>query len=182
MILLNIIICFVIIFFAKLNPLTFYKKSISAIITGFSTGSSSATMPEMMNAAAKMGISQNIYALTIPLMTMMCNISVPMVVLISTFSLANMYGVEVSAVNMFFVLVSAVIVLPMLPSMPGAPFIAMSSFLSMIGCPVEGVAFIMAIEPIFFGTPTNVMGVITSAMIVAKSENQLDIEKYKSEN
>ena len=60
--------------------------------------------------------------------------------------------------------------------------LCVSIVLEAIGVPVDGVAIIMGIYPILdmFDTMSNTTGDVAAALIVAKSEGLLDIEKYNS--
>ena len=180
---LNILLCLMIILFARLNPFTFYKKSVQVFITAFSTNSSNATMPDAMKSLEEMGVSPSVYSFAIPLGMALSKFASPMYMFVSILSVSNMYGVEISFAKILSLFLSIAFIIPLLPGIPGIMLTTMSSFFAAVGCPVEGIAFIMAIDIIagmIIKTPGNVLGVTVPALIVAKQENLLDVEKYNS--
>lgn len=54
--------------------------------------------------------------------------------------------------------------------------------LGVIGLPLEGIAFIAAIDRIIdmIRTATNVTGDMMTAVVIGKSENELDVEQFYS--
>lgn len=180
---LNVILSLMIFLFARLNPLTFYKKSLQVFITGFSTNSSDATMPDAMRSLEKMGVPPGVYSFAIPLGMAISKMANPMYMFISILSVSNMYNVEITAEKILSIFVPVTFVITLLPGIPGIMLTAMSSFFAAVGCPAEGIAFIMALDIIagmIIKTQGNVFGVTVPALIIAKQENLLNVEKYNS--
>ena len=67
------------------------------------------------------------------------------------------------------------------PGVPGGSIVMLIIVLTSVGLPVEGLALILGIDrPLdMLRTVVNVTGDSSVSMIIAKSENQLDIEKLK---
>ena len=169
-------------FIARLNPSVMFKKSVPLMITAATTCSSTASIPEGMNTSQKLGISEKIYSFLFPLGTIICKSTLCLILSVVTLSTANIYGIELT-LSKSFVICFYSILLPMtMPGIPGASIIILSSMLTFAGCPLEGVSIAVVIGPILdmIDTAIIVMGILVSTLIVAKSENQLDIEKYKS--
>ncbi len=180
-ILIYVAYCLMILFIARLNPVHMFKKAASAMITAFTTTSSISTIPESMKASNNMGISSSVYSLTIPLGTILCKNSFCMYLALNTLAIANMYGVEVNAAKLFSIAFSTVVFAVAMPPLPGMGIIALSLFLSSVDCPLDGIAISLGIDPIadMLDTILVVMAVITSTLIIAKTEKQLDIKKYQ---
>ncbi len=64
---------------------------------------------------------------------------------------------------------------------PGASFVVLLATITTIGVPAAGVAFIAGIDRIvdMGRTAVNVMGNSLAAVIIAKSENEFDEQKYQ---
>ena len=169
-------------FVARLNPSITFKKSFSSIITAMTTCSCAASIPEEMKASQKLGISEKISSFLISLGTLIGKNAFCVFLAVITLSVANMYGIEITLSKIFWVSFYSLVLPIAMPSMPGAGIIALSSIFVLVGCPLEGLAVVMCVESFtdMFHTATEVMSILVSTLIVAKSENQFDIEKYKS--
>ena len=68
------------------------------------------------------------------------------------------------------------------PGIPGSGLICLSILLTQIGVPMEALALMIGIDSLMgmFRTTTNVTGDVATTLIVAKTENMLDMDKYKS--
>ena len=180
-VLIHMTYCLMILFIARLNPVHMFKKAASAMITAFTTTSSISTIPESMKASNNMGISSSVYSFTIPLGTILCKNSFCMYLALNTLAITNMYGVEVNVAKLFSIAFSTVVFAVAMPPLPGMGIIALSLFLASVDCPLDGIAISLGIDPIadMLDTILLVMAVITSTLIIAKTEKQLDIEKYQ---
>ena len=99
-------------------------------------------------------------------------------------SITNMYGIEITLSKLFLAGFYSILLPVIIPDIPGAEIISVSSILVSINAPLDGIGVVVALISIvdIFLTLLIVISVLASTLIVAKSENQLDIEKYKNEN
>ncbi len=166
-----------------LSLLRFLTKSASMFITALSTSSSSATIPDMMGAARKMGVSPKLYSLSLPLgVTLNKPLSIMCTVIVVS-ALAKAYGVELSMRASVTLALSAMMLYMGMPGMPGGMVIVHSSLLSQIGVPIEGVGLVMGLLAVIdmFITVANCFANMTSTLLVASQENgMLDREVYES--
>lgn len=179
--LLTALLCLMIFFMVRLNPLIFIKKSMTVLINSFSTGSSNAVMPDAMKSLEEMGVSRDVYSLAIPLGMVISKLASPMYMFVSILSVANMYGIEISFMEIISLSVSIILIVPLVPGLPGMMLTTMSFFFASVGCPVEGIAFIMALDTIagmIIKTPLTALGITAPALIIAGQENLIDTEKY----
>ncbi len=169
-------------FIARLNPAVMFRKSVSLMITAFTTCSSTAAISDGMKTSEQLGISKKIYSFLIPLGTLICKNAFCLFLSVLTLSTANMYGIEVSLTKIFLIIFYSILLPLAMPGMPGAGLIALSSLFALTGCPIDALSFAVMFDIIIDMLHTTIMviGVLTSTLIVAKSENQFDIEKYKS--
>ena len=68
------------------------------------------------------------------------------------------------------------------PGVPGSALVCLSVVLRSINVPVEAIGLIIAVNPIMdmFDTMNNTTGDMAAALIVAKKENLLDEQVYRS--
>jgi Na+/H+-dicarboxylate symporter len=92
--------------------------------------------------------------------------------------LAQMFGVDLSLTDQITVAFMAILVAIGSPGLPGASLVLMVFILEAVKVPVEGMAIILAVDRILdmCRTVVNVAGDATAAVIVAKSEGQLQKE------
>ncbi len=167
----------------RLNPITFFRKNREGILTSFTLCSSSAAMPTNLQICTeKLGISPKVSNFSIPLgatvnMDGMC-------IFLTTCSLflARAYSAEVPVSALFSLAVTIILLSLGAPGVPGAGLVCLGVALRAINVPVEAIGLIIAIEPIMdmFITMNNTTGDVTAALVVAKSENLVDEELYRS--
>ena len=176
---LNIIYCFALKFYAGLSPIQLYKKSLSVIITAFTTCSSNACIPDMMKSADEMGIFPKLYSFSLPF-GVSVNKTSSMFFIIAVIAAANMYGINITFTAMVSVTISAIIMNIAAPGMAGGAIIALSVLLSQAGCPMEFIALMMSIETIrnMTSSPTNCVVNLVCTALTAQKENLIDLEKY----
>ena len=158
------------------------RKSLPLIITGFSTCSCIAAIPDGMKCSEDMGVSPKIYSLSIPLGTSVCKAAFTVYMAVMTLAAANMYGVDLSASAMFSLAFSVIVLTIATPGLPGADLIALSALLTQAGCPLDFLGIAVSIEPIddLVNTPTTCMANIASTLIAADGAELLDREKYNA--
>ena len=181
-VLLNVFYCVAVKLSTGLSPLVMLRKSLPLITTGFSTCSSIASIPDGMKCCDEMGISKNIYSLSIPLCTSICKAAFPVTFSVMTLAAANMYGIEISASGMISLAFSVIVLTVSTPGLPGAAVIAMSALLAQVGCPLEVLGIAISIEAIedLINTPTTCMGNIACTIIAADGGNLIDRKKYSA--
>ncbi len=165
-----------------LNPLTFFRKNKEGMVTSLTLSSSSAAMPTNMRVCTdKLGISSKVCSFSIPLGATINMDGSCVFLSVAGLFLARAYGVDVPG-SAFLSLAITIILLSLgCPGVPGAGIVCLGVVLGALGVPVEGIGIIMGIHPILdmFITMSNTTGDVTAALIVAKKENLLDLEKYK---
>ena len=165
------------------NIIRFIKKSSTALSLAFSTTSSNAALPVTMKVAEeKLGIDKSIFSFVLPLgATIHMNATAIMQGLAVVF-LSNIYGVEMTIIDYIGVGALAVIATVGAAGIPGTGIITLTMILVQYGIPVEGIAIIIGVDRLMemFRTLINVGGDLVVALIVAKSENKLDLQEANS--
>lgn len=163
--------------FTGLNPIILLKKMKNTAVFAFSSSSSSATLPITMNTARfKLGVNRPVSSFTIPLGATINMDGTAIMQGVATVFIAQVYMVDLSAVDLLMVVLTATLASIGTAGVPGVGLIMLAMVLQQVNLPVEGIALIIGIDRLLDMTRTvvNVTGDCTVACIVANSEGELD--------
>ncbi len=169
---------------AKLNPLTFFKKVISPAVFAFVSTSSSGTLPiSIATSREKMGVSESTASFVLPLGATINMDGTAIYQGVCAIFIANAFGVDLGASQYMMIVLLATLASIGTAGAPGAGLIMLSGLLVAVGLPLEGVGLIFAIDRILdmARTSVNVIGDNMVAILIAKSENALDLEIYNDQ-
>lgn len=169
--------------FAGLNPLRFLAKLKPVLLFAFSTASSNTTIPVTMKTVTeKLGVSHKIAAFTVPLGATINMDGTAIMQGVATVFIAQAYGINISVADYATVVVMATLASIGTAGVPGVGLITLAMVLRQVGLPVEGIGLIIGVDRLLdmVRTAVNVTGDATVSCLVAKSENQLDFEAFKS--
>ena len=177
----------VVAFAAKLNPVKFVKKIFKVMVFGFSTSSSAATLPLNQDTnIQEMGVDKQVASFVLPLGMTINMDGTAIMQTIATLFLAGIGGYEVGIVNLFMIMILALIASVGTPAAPGAGAVVLFTILSGMGFTNEavmmGYTIILAINrPIeMLVTSLNCVGDSVAAIAVAKSENKLNEDVFNA--
>ena len=168
---------------ARVNPLKFYKKASEGMITSFTLCSSSAAMPTNLRVCTdKLGVHPKVCNFSIPLGATVNMDGTCIFLSVLGVFIARAYGIDISFETMISAAITIILLSLGAPGVPGSAFICMGVVLKELNVPIEGMSLIFALAPILdmFDTMSNTTGDVAAAVIVAKSEKLLDVEKYNS--
>mgnify|MGYP000114216170 CR=1 FL=1 len=96
--------------------------------------------------------------------------------------IAQAFGVELGFAEYMTIIATSTLASIGTAGVPGAGLIMLSLVLSSVGLPLEGVAIIAGIDRILdmARTTVNVTGDAMVSVLIAKSENELDMDIYNS--
>lgn len=163
--------------FTGLNPLIFLKKMREAALFGFSTSSSSATLPITMETVTKkLGVKNTISSFTVPLGATINMDGTAIMQGVATVFIAQMFGVDLSVTDFLLVILTATLASIGTAGVPGAGLIMLAMVLQQVGLPVEGIALIIGVDRLLDMTRTavNITGDAMVSCIVGKSEGEFD--------
>lgn len=149
------------------------------IMIAFSTASSEATLPRLMDKMEKYGVSKGIVSFVIPTgYTFNLDGSAIYQSLAALF-LAQAYSINLTLGHQITLLVVLMITSKGMAGVPGASFVVLLATVSTIGVPVAGLTFIAGIDRfVDMGrTAVNVVGNSLATMVIGKSEKEFDAEK-----
>ncbi|WP_066716406.1 dicarboxylate/amino acid:cation symporter [Clostridium sp. Marseille-P299] len=168
---------------AKLNPIKFFKHIWPAQVIAFTTQSSIGTIPATDKCLRKAGVSESISSFVVPLGA---NVGMPgcagiWPTLLAVFAI-NGLNIEYSIGQYFFLILITTLVSIGTVGVPGTSTITATAVFAAAGLPIEIIVILAPISSIvdMARTATNVSAAAASALIIAKNENELDIEKYNA--
>ncbi|WP_061776799.1 dicarboxylate/amino acid:cation symporter [Levilactobacillus senmaizukei] len=148
-------------------------------VLAFSTASSEATLPRLIDKMDKFGVSQGIVSFVIPTgYTFNLDGSAIYQSLAALF-LAQAYHIHLSLGQQITLLVVLMITSKGMAGVPGASFVVLLATVSTIGVPMSGLTFIAGIDRLvdMGRTAVNVVGNSLATVIIAKSEHEFSEEK-----
>ncbi|MBZ5753474.1 MULTISPECIES: cation:dicarboxylate symporter family transporter [Metabacillus] len=149
------------------------------LILAFTTASSEAVLPRLMDKMEKFGCPKSITSFVIPTgYTFNLDGSSIYQALASLF-VAQMYGINLSITQQITLLLVLMLTSKGMAGVPGASFVVILTTLGAMGLPLEGVAFIAGIDRILdmVRTAVNVVGNSLAAIVMSKWEGEFDQEK-----
>lgn len=155
------------------NPLMFIRRARAALVTAFSTSSSSATLPTALAVAERnLGIPPSIAGFVLPLGSTMNMNGTSLFEGITVLFLAQVFGVTLDLGQMIVVMVMAVLTAIGAAGVPGGSIPLLVTILAMFGIPPEGIAIILGVDRILdmSRTTVNVYGDIIASALIGKSE------------
>jgi len=162
--------------FSRCNPFRHLMAMSPALLTAFTTASSSATLPLTISAAEeRAGISTKISSFVLPLGATVNMDGTALYECVAAMFIAQAYGIHLSFPAQFMVVFTSLLASIGAAGIPMAGLVMMTIVLRSVGLPLEGIGLILAVDRILdmFRTATNVWSDACCALIVAKSEGEL---------
>jgi Na+/H+-dicarboxylate symporter len=183
-ILLALIIYVPLLAFNGLNPLIFFKKMLAPMAFAFSTGSSAATLPlNLETVHEKIGVSKAITDFVLPLGATINMNGLSVYLGVAALFVANIFGVELTAWQYILIIMTSTLASIGAAGVPMAGILVMSIVLGSVGLPIEAIALIAGVDRIIemMTTTMNITGDAVTAVIVSKSEDQLNETIYNKD-
>ncbi|MEK5496002.1 cation:dicarboxylate symporter family transporter [Bacillus sp. FSL M8-0077] len=161
--------------FAKRNPFTFFKDFSPAMVVAFSTSSSSAVLPVSMETAQKkLKVPEPISSFVQPLGATINMDGTAIMQGVATIFIAQVFGVELTLIQMLTVVLTAVLASIGTAGVPGVGLIMLAMVLNSVGLPVEGIGLILGIDRLLdmARTVVNITGDAACAVIVTETEKK----------
>jgi len=165
-------------FVAKVNPLLHYKAMSAALLTAFSTSSSSATLPLTMECVEqKVGVSNRVSSFTLPLGATVNMDGTALYECVAAMFIAQAYGLDLSLTTQFTIVVVALLTSIGVAGIPSASLVAISIILATIGLPLEGIGLILAVDRVLdmCRTAVNVYSDSVAAVVIGRLEGETQI-------
>jgi len=170
-------------FVGGLDPRPWLRKMREVWLYALSTSSSNATLPVTMRVVEKnLGVGNQVASFAIPLGATVNMNGTAIMQAIACVFIAQLYGIELSMVQLLTVLGMATVAAVGTAGVPSAGIVMLASVLTQVGLPVEGIALVLAVDRLLdmARTVVNVSGDAAVTLVVAKSEGELDLEVYRA--
>lgn len=164
-------------FIGKVNPWAHFRAMRMALLTAFSTASSSATLPETMHCVQKnSGVSKRVSSFTLPLGATVNMDGTALYECIAVLFVAQVMGVEMGVAGQFAVVVTALLTSIGVAGIPSASLVAILLILNTSGIPNAEMAVValLAVDRLLdmSRTAVNVFGDSCAAVCIARSEGE----------
>ncbi|MBU8871548.1 MAG: dicarboxylate/amino acid:cation symporter [Gemmatimonadales bacterium] len=164
----------------RLSPRKHFRVMAPALLTAFSTRSSSATLPLTMDRIENgAGVSNRVTSFVLPLGATVNMDGTALYECVAALFIAQAYGVELGFGAQMLVVLTALLASIGAAGIPAAGLVMISIILDAVGLPLEGLALILAIDPILdmCRTAVNVWSDSCGAVVVARSEGEEQVLK-----
>lgn len=159
----------------RLNPKLHFKAMVPALLTSFSTASSSATLPVSIECVEKnVGVSKRVSSFVLPLGATINMDGTALYECVAAMFIAQAYGIELSFGMQFTVVFMALMTSIGVAGIPAASLVAIALILGSIGLPLEAIGLILVTDRILdmFRTSVNIFSDSCGALIIAHSEGE----------
>jgi Na+/H+-dicarboxylate symporter len=156
-------------------PWRHYRAMLPALLTAFSTASSSATLPVTIECVEKnAGVSPRIAGFTLPLGATVNMDGTALYECAVVLFIAQLYGVSLDWSQQILVVVLALLTSIGVAGIPAASLVAIVIILQALGLPLEAIAIVMATDRILdmMRTAVNVFSDTCGAAVIAASEGE----------
>jgi Na+/H+-dicarboxylate symporter len=191
LVILVIVACFLqylffgvlIVIFARVNPVPFYKKMITTQLMAFSTSSSKATLSTAMRELQdKLGVSESTTKFMMPLGASINMDGTAIYLGICAVFFAQFYGVELTMQDYLLLVITCTLGSIGAAGIPSGSIIFMGMVLHSVGLPLEGIGIILGIDRILdmFRTTINITGDAAITLIIDRTEGKTDMSVYNA--
>ncbi len=163
-------------FYSKMRLRDFFKAIQPAILLGFSTSSSLATLPVTMERVEKnLGVSEEVASFVLPVGATINMDGTSLYQAVAAVFIAQALGMDLSIAAQLTIVLTATLASIGAAGVPGAGIIMLVIVLQAVQVPVEGIALILGVDRILdmCRTAVNVTGDAAVSVAVAHTEGKL---------
>jgi Na+/H+-dicarboxylate symporter len=163
--------------FSKMNFRRFLRGIRPAMLLGFSTSSSSATLPVTMERVEKnLGVHEEVSSFVLPVGATINMDGTSLYQAVAAVFIAQALGMNLDWADQLTIVATATLASIGAAGVPGAGIIMLVIVLKSIDVPVEGIALILGVDRILdmMRTTLNITGDAAVAVAVASMEGQID--------
>ncbi len=162
----------------RVSPWAHFQAFSPALLTAFSTASSSATLPITLECAQKNArVSNRTSSFVLPLGATINMDGTALYECVAAMFIAQAYGMELSFATQFTIVLLALLTSIGVAGIPAASLVAVIVILTAIGLPIEGVGLILVVDRILdmSRTAVNVFSDSCGAVVIAKTEGETGV-------
>ncbi len=156
----------------KIPVARFAKAALPSQLIAFSSSSSVASLPALVEGAAALGLPERVTGFVLPLAVSTFKFAGPVSWTVGALFVGHFYGIPLGPVQLMTVAFAAVLLAGAAPGVPRGAFLMLTPLLLAVGLPAEGVGILIAVDalPDLFATVLNVTGDLAAAALVARGE------------
>jgi len=164
------VLCVLLMLLARRSVAEYLKHMGTALMTAFSTASSSATLPLTLDGVKAAGVDEKARRFVLPLGATINMDGTALYEAVAVLFIAQAYGIDLGFGQQMLVLVTATMAAIGAAGIPEAGLVTMVIVLEAVGLPLEGIGLILAIDWFLdrCRTTINVFGDSVGAAIVGK--------------
>jgi Na+/H+-dicarboxylate symporter len=170
--------------FSKMKFTTFIRGFRPAMLLGFSTSSSNATLPVTMECVQKkLGVHEEVASFVLPVGATINMNGTSLYQAVAAVFIAQALSLDLSLADQITIVITATLAAVGAAGVPGAGIITLVIVLKAINVPVEGIALILGVDRILdmMRTVLNITGDAVTAVAVGSMEGQIDEVVYDQE-
>ena len=160
---------------ARVKPTLHFKAMMPALLTAFSTSSSSATLPITMESVEeRAGVSNHVSGFTLPLGATVHMDGTALYECVAAMFIAQAYGLQLDMVTQFTIVLVALLTSVGVAGIPSASLVAIAIILGTIGLPLEAIGLILVVDRVLdmCRTAVNVFSDSCAAVTIARLEGE----------
>ncbi len=162
-------------FIGRVDPVKTLRAASPAMLTAFSTASSSATLPITMDSVEEnIGVSNKVSSFVLPLGATVNMNGTALYECAAALFLAQAYGLDLTIGVQFTIVAIALMTSIGVAGVPSASLVAIAIILAAVGLPVEAIGVLMVFDRVLdmMRTSINIWGDCCCATIVARLEGE----------
>ncbi|MAK89706.1 MAG: dicarboxylate/amino acid:cation symporter [Oleibacter sp.] len=166
-----------------LSPWMFLRKMRNAQLFAFSTASSTATVPVTLRTVEeRMGVKNRVASFAVPLGATINMDGTAIMQGVATVFIAQAFQLDLSMTDYLLVIMTAMLASIGTAGVPGVGLVTLALVLQQVGLPLEGIALIIGVDRILdmMRTAVNITGDSMVSVVVAKSENAIDMDTFNN--
>jgi DAACS family dicarboxylate/amino acid:cation (Na+ or H+) symporter len=160
------------------NPWLHYKAMAPALLTAFSTSSSSATLPVTISALEqRAGVSNRITSFVLPLGATVNMDGTALYECVAVIFIAQLFGLQLDFATQLLIVMLALLTSIGVAGIPSASLVAISIILLAVGLPAEAIGLLLVVDRLLdmMRTAVNVFSDTVGAVVIARSEGETEV-------
>ena len=173
--LIGVVLLPVVALVARLRPWRYLRAIRASLLMAFSTTSSLATLPVMLEAAeSDLRISPTVAGFVLPLGASVGRVGSALFQAVAVMFVARLYGIPLGLTGTFQAGAAVFLASLTVASVPSASIVSLVPAFTATGLPLTGLQLLLGFDriPDMFRTMTNVFGTLTAATVVAAVEER----------
>lgn len=162
-------------FIARVSPGAHFRAMMPALLTAFSTSSSSATLPVTLDCVEnRAGVSNRVSGFTLPLGATVNMDGTALYECVAAMFIAQAYGLSLDFTTQFTIVLIALLTSIGVAGIPSASLVAITIILAAIGLPAEAIGMILVVDRVLdmCRTAVNVFSDSVAAVTIARLEGE----------